>query len=83
MSNPKKADDAQDVMDVEKTVSPKRLFSAPKERPLNDCPLLRCKTAGMLDPAKGVWVAKFRASRLVGEATDLTLRIANMVAEEG
>ena len=33
--------DSQDVMDVEKTVSPQMLVGAPKERPTNDCPVFR------------------------------------------
>ena len=36
----------QEVIDVEKTVSPKTLLGAPNERPLNDCPVLRWSTAG-------------------------------------
>ena len=38
-----------EVIDVEKTVSAKMLFGAPKERPVNDCPDLRCRTPGTVD----------------------------------
>jgi hypothetical protein len=54
----------QDVMDVEKTVSPKMLLGAPNDRPWKDCPVLRCKTAGK-DEFGPVWVAKPR-ERVVG-----------------
>jgi hypothetical protein len=38
----------QEVMDVEKTVSPKILFGLPKDFPTKDCPVFRWSTAGML-----------------------------------
>ena len=39
--------DVQDVIEVENTVSPKTLRGAPKERPWNDWPVFRCRTAGI------------------------------------
>jgi len=56
--------DIQDVMDVEKTVSPKMLLGEPNDRPWKDCPDLRCKTAGKAEDGP-VWVAKPR-ERVVG-----------------
>lgn len=53
--------DIQDVMDVEKTVSPNVLFGEPNDRPWKDCPVLRCKTAGKAEFGP-VWVAKPRES---------------------
>ena len=38
---------SHDVMEVEKTVSPKILRGAPNEEPVNDWPVLRWRTAGM------------------------------------
>lgn len=35
-----------EVIDVEKTVSPKMLVGAPNDRPVNDCPVFRWRTAG-------------------------------------
>jgi hypothetical protein len=40
---------AHEVIAVENTVSPKMLLGAPNDCPGNDCPLLRCKTAGTAD----------------------------------
>lgn len=50
------------MIEVEKTVSPKVLLGAPKDRPRKDWPVLRCKTAGraLFGPA---WVAKPRTKR--------------------
>jgi hypothetical protein len=38
---------AHEVIEVEKTVSPKMLRGAPNERPVKDWPVLRWRTAGM------------------------------------
>ena len=36
---------AQEVIEVENTVSPNTLFGAPKDTPGKDSPVLRCRTA--------------------------------------
>ena len=38
--------DSQEVIEVEKTVSPHMLRGAPKARPLKVCPVFRCNAAG-------------------------------------
>ena len=38
--------DSQEVIEVEKTVSPKILFGAPNDRPANDWPVFRWRIAG-------------------------------------
>ena len=50
----------QEVIEVEKTVSPKMLWGAPNERPLKDCPVFRCRTAGSMVDVEGAWLAKPR-----------------------
>ena len=52
-------------MDVENTVSPNILRGAPKERPVNDCPVLRWRTAGGMMDELGAWVAKPRERRVI------------------
>ena len=64
---------SQDVMDVEKTVSPKILRGAPKERPWKDWPVLRWRTAG-----RGVEAVAWVASPRERRAMRVKLR-ANMV----
>jgi hypothetical protein len=56
--------DLQEVMEVENTVSPKMLFGAPNDRPLYDCPDLRCNTAGGAEPRGPAWVANVLESRM-------------------
>lgn len=52
----------QEVIEVEKTVSPKILFWLPNAFPVNDWPVLRWRTAGVaLVDAEGAWVARPRA----------------------
>lgn len=50
-------------MEVEKTVSPKRLFGEPKDRPKKECPLFRCRTAGGAGEMGEAWVARPREMR--------------------
>ena len=57
--------DSQDVMDVEKTVSPQMLVGAPKERPTNDCPVFKWSVAGKEADVEGAWVAKPRERRAI------------------
>ncbi len=52
--------DVQEVMDVEKTVSPQMLRGAPNARPAYDCPLFKCKTAGKRISAAAACVASPR-----------------------
>jgi hypothetical protein len=47
----------QEVIEVEKTVSPKRLRGAPKDLPVKDWPVLRCRAAGRPEN-DSAWVAK-------------------------
>lgn len=56
---------SQDVMDVEKTVSPKMLRGAPNERPMKDCPVLRWRIAGGIIVDGNVCVAKPREERVI------------------
>ena len=68
-----------DVMEVEKTVSPKMLRGAPNERPANDWPVFRCKTAGIDDPGiELAWVANPRERR--ADRNKLRARIPDMLA---
>ena len=43
----------QEVMEVEKTVSPKTLFGTPNDFPANDCPVFRWRIAEALRGA--IW----------------------------
>ncbi len=56
---------SQDVIEVENTVSPKMLRGAPKERPANDWPVFRWRTAGGMVVEDDAWLAKPRERRAI------------------
>lgn len=53
----------QEVIEVEKTVSPNTLLGAPNERPWKVWPVLRCNAAGRAEGGGFVTVARPRAKR--------------------
>ena len=70
---------------MEKTVSPKMLRGAPKERPVKDCPVLRWRTAGSMDDVAGAWVAKPREARAIRVKLRMNIMVLlriPLVAEE-